>query len=196
MARGERPRRGAVLTTRKASVLDRLKPEESANVLRRLLAAYPDLGAEAEEIARSLLGEVSFESVTGEVEDAVRALALDDLNNRAGPHRWGYTEPSQAAWDLLEEAVEPFLEDMERNRELGLRTDALEICKGVVLALYRLRNEPNKELLGWAPDFPAETAAWAVDRWRASGRRKKASKMIRRQHPVFPKEFLDEFVPE
>lgn len=139
---------------------------------------------------------MSFESVADNVEHVARALDLDDLGRRAGRHRGGYTEPSQAAWELLEEAVEPFLEDMERKMELGLKTEALEICKGVVLALYRLRIETDKGVLGWAPDFPAETAAWAVDRWCASERHKKTAKMSRQPHPVFPKEFVEGFIPE
>ncbi len=71
-------------TRRKGSVLEHLKAEEAQDVLRRLLAAHPDLGAEAETIARSLLGEVTFEAVAADVEDAVRAMDLEDLNGRAG----------------------------------------------------------------------------------------------------------------
>jgi hypothetical protein len=43
--------------------LERLKPHESAAVLRRLLEAHPDLAGEAEQIARSLLHEVNYEEV-------------------------------------------------------------------------------------------------------------------------------------
>ena len=38
--------------------LERLKPDEAALVLRRLLEVHPDLASEAEEAARSLLEEV------------------------------------------------------------------------------------------------------------------------------------------
>ena len=31
-------------------------------------------------------------------------------------------EPSEAAWELLEEAVDPFFEELQRQMELGLRT--------------------------------------------------------------------------
>jgi hypothetical protein len=165
MGRAKKPHRDVKRSKKKISVLDRLNPGEAATVLRRLLAAHPDLVAEAEQIAISLLGEVSFESVAEEVEYAVRSVDLDDLNTRAGSHAWGYTEPSEAAWELLEEAVAPFLEDMQRQIELGLETEALEICKGVVLGLYRLRKETKGDgLIGWAEDFPAETAAYTVRR--------------------------------
>ena len=71
-------------TRRKGSVLEHLKAEDAQDVLRRLLAAHPDLGAEAETIGRSLLGEVTFEAVAADVEDAVRAMDREDLNGRAG----------------------------------------------------------------------------------------------------------------
>lgn len=180
-----------------ASVLNSLKPEEAQAVLRRLLAAHPALGAKAEQIARSFLGEVSFESVADEVEHAVRALSLDDLNSRAGRHEWGYTEPTEAAWELLEEAVDPFLEDMKRQTGLGLEAEALEICKGVVLGLYRMRDERGSEFLGWAPDFPEETAAFAVSTWCTGVANKKMAAQSRsRKRRAFPKDFVVEFVPE
>jgi hypothetical protein len=153
-----------------ASVFDRLKPEEAATVLQRLLAAHPDLRAEAGKMASDLLGEVSFENVACEIEEAARALDLDDLNSRAGSYRWGYKEPTDAAWELLEEVVEPFLEDMKRQAELQSPANALEICKGVVLGLYRVRHEPDGcTVLGWAPDFAPETAMWAVETWSTGG---------------------------
>src|SRR2546430_12263331 len=55
------------------------------------------------------------------------ALPIYDLNARAGSHEWGYVEPSEAAWEILEETVEPVLDDMKRHIELGLEAEALEI---------------------------------------------------------------------
>ena len=177
-------------------MLDRLSPVEAETVLRRLLAAHPELRAEAEQTARSLMGEVSFESIAEEVEDAVGALDLDDLNSRAGRHEWGYTEPTEAAWELLEETVGPFLEDMKRQMELGLATEALEICKGVLLGLYRLRDRKEDAFLGWASDFPEEAAADAVSAWRAGQRKGEPGKRGQRGRQAFPQDFVDEFVPE
>jgi hypothetical protein len=168
---------------RKGSVLDRLKADEAQNVLRRLLAVHPDLGAEAEKFARSLLGDVTFEAIADQVEEAVGAFDLDDLNGRAGRHEWGYVEPTEAAWEILEEAVEPFLSDMKRQIDLGLESEALEICKGVVLGLYRAAHGKEGELAQWAPDFPAEAAAGAIHTWLTGDRMKKAA---RRKGLAFP----------
>jgi hypothetical protein len=43
----------------------------------------------------------------------------DGLNGRSGSHSWGYVEASEAAGELLEEAVEPFVNDMKRYPRNG-----------------------------------------------------------------------------
>jgi hypothetical protein len=61
--------------------------------------------------------------------------------------------------------VEPFREDMKRHLELGLEAEALEICKGLLLGCYRLSGRAGGDVLGWAPDFPAEAAGHALEVW-------------------------------
>ena len=171
-------------------LLDRLKPGEAATVFRRLLKAHPDLSSEADEIARSLLRQLEYEDVAAEIEDEIRALDYEDLNARAGSHKWGYVEPSEAAWEILEETVEPALDDMKRHIELGLEAEALEICKGMVLGLYRLSEREGGDVLGWAPDFPAEAAGNALEFWHAGADEPKRREVRQKTRPPFPQDFL------
>ncbi len=196
-SRADSPRASRTTATpKKPSVLERLDPGEAQAVLHRLLAAHADLRAEADQIARGLLGEVAFESVADDVEDALRSLDLDDLGSRAGRHHGGYTSPTEAAWELLHEAVEPFLSDMKRQMELGLEVEALEICKGILLGLYRICVTGGDEFLGWAEDFPAEAADDVVSTWVERQDRKEAKGRNRRERRVFPQEFVADHVPE
>lgn len=181
---------------KKTALLDGLQPGEAALVLRRLLAGHPELLPEAEEISRSTLGDVSFESIASEVEDSIRQLNLDDLDGRAGRHSWGYTEPTEAAWELLEEAVEPFVEDMKRHLGLGLDEEAFEICKGIVLGLYQCRNASGDEFLGWASDFPAEAAGNAVADWIGAGKQGASGNQPGPNRVLLLREFVDKHVPE
>jgi len=146
-------------------LLKRLKPGEAAAVLRCLLEAHPDLADEAEGFARSVLHQLKYQDVAAEIEDEIRQLDYEDLNARAGNHEWGYVEPSEAAWEILEQTVQPFLDEMKRYLELGLKAEALEICKGLVLGCYRLGDHEGGDVLGWAPDFPAEAAGTALQVW-------------------------------
>ena len=181
---------------KKTALLDELQPGEAALVLRRLLAVHPELLSEAEEISRSTLGDVSFESIASEVEDAIRQFNLDDLDGRAGRHSWGYTEPTEAAWELLEEAVEPFVEDMKRHLGLGLHGEAFEICKGIVLGLYQCRDASGDEFLGWAEDFPAEAAGNAVDDWISAGKPGASGSQPGPNRVALFRKFVDEYAPE
>lgn len=156
----KRKKRGAA--PKKKGALDRLTGDEAATVLRLFLERHSELRKEIESLAASVIGGVSIEDVADEVERAVRSLDLDDLGSRAGRHRHGYVEPSQAAVDLVEEAVMPFIEDIKRRAEAGQKAAALNSCLGIVLGLYRLRDKDGDEFLGWAVDSPDEMAGWAV----------------------------------
>lgn len=170
--------------------LECLKPDEAAAVLRLLLKVHPDLSGEAEEMARSLLHQVEYEDIAAEIEDEIRALGYDALNARSGRHEWGYVEPSEAAEEILEETVEPFLEDMKRHLELGLEAEALEICKGLVLGCYRLSERQGGDVLGWAPDFPAEAAGNTLELWYTVADNPNNRECGGRKRPWLPPDFL------
>ena len=125
-----------------------------------------------------------------QIEAEIRALDYDDLNGRAGRHEWGYVEPTQAAWEILEETLEPFLEDMKRHVEVGLEAEALEILKGMVLGCYRLSERTGGDVLEWAPDFPAEAAGNALEIWFTSGDNSKPRSARREERPLLSADFL------
>jgi SOS-response transcriptional repressor LexA len=162
---------------RRRSPLQHLKVDEAAALLRSLVAKHPELSAEAEAMAAAVVGDVAMEEVAQEAESAVRALDIDDLNSRAGSHSDGYVEPTEAAWELIEEAVMPLIEDIQRRLDAGQSDAALATCAGIVLGLYRVRHDANDGCLGWAPDAPAEMAGEAVCTLRKALRKVGASRI-------------------
>lgn len=175
---------------RSEGILERLSGVEAASILNRLLDRHPELRSEAETLAAEALSDISLWAVAEEVEWAVLQFDYDDLNGRAGRHSWGYVEPAEAAWELLEEAVQPFIDDMRRLLELGLEEQARELCQGILLGLYRVRDNSDNDILNWAPDFPPEEAGDALDVWANFGRTgRKAGRRL-------PPEFVAEHIPE
>jgi len=92
--------------------------------LAATLAKHPDLRTEAEQIAVDMISSPSVDDVAEDVRGAVTSLGIDSFHGRTGKQPWGYVEPSQAAWDLLGEAVEDILADMKRRMDLGLHEAA------------------------------------------------------------------------
>ena len=190
---GKRKQRSAA--PRKTDSLDRLKGDEAATVLRLLLKGHPELAKEVEALAKSVIGDVSIEDVADDVEDVLRSLTLDNLNDRAGPKADGYVEPTEAAWEMVEEEVMPFLDDIKRRVESGQFDAALATCAGVVLGVYRLRKGDRGPFLEWAVDSPDEMAGEAVVTFRQALRKAKTTRRDLKDSANLPVNF-GEAAPE
>ena len=144
---------------------------ERAGIFDELVAADHELEDRAERAARSRLAQVETDDVANAVLAALLALDQEDLAANAGRTRYGYVEPTEAAWSLLEGAVEPWLEDITRRASLGLIEAARGLGLGTLQALESAeRHIRNDDLLvSWAPDFPDETADRVVELLRDAG---------------------------
>ena len=145
----------------KRSVLDALSAAEKAAVLDELLAARPDLRQPAE--AAQVMAGADRPAVAGDVEDALLGLGIEELDTRAGyrPGR-GYVHPAEAADEILDEALQPFLDDLYRRAGLGMRSAAAGLAAGILLGLYDCRHGNSETLLEYCPDYAAECASGVV----------------------------------
>lgn len=84
---------------------------------------------------------------------------MDDLASRAGRHRGGYVEPTQAAWDLVEDAFEPFLVELRRLVELGHLDAAAATARGAIEGLDRLGEPAEGTVLAWSGEDTPEHLA-------------------------------------
>ncbi len=86
-----------------------------ARVMAMLLDERPELRADVERIGAELLADVSADEVADDVAARLGTLALVDLASRAGrqPGR-GYVHESDAAYELVEAAIRPLVEDVRR----------------------------------------------------------------------------------
>ena len=152
--------------------LDALAPGESTDVLKALLGRHPELRREAETIARDLLAGTDPESIASSVREAVLSPDLSDLGARAGRNIYGYVHETDAAWEILEEAVQPFLDDLRRLVDLNMQDKAVLFCCAIISGLYMSRHPPDGAVLAYAPHFPMETAGETADILARESRRK------------------------
>jgi hypothetical protein len=150
---------------RPTSALAALSAGEKATVLDELLNTRPDLRELAETCAARLIATEDRAAVANHVAGTLRGLEIEELNGHAGyrPGR-GYVHPVEAADEILDEALEPFLHDLERRAALGVAAAATELAVGILLGLYECRDESGETLLEYSPDYAAERAASLMDR--------------------------------
>ena len=105
-----RPRRGPT------PALDRLTTDEQGQLLGELLAARPELVSEAERLALARLATVDAGEVAEDVERMLREADANQLAYRAGRVRGrGYVHENEAASEILEELLQPELDDLTRR---------------------------------------------------------------------------------
>ena len=138
--------------------------------------------------------KVSVEGIADVIVAGIGFLGVEDLGGGGG---FDYVAPGEDAAEKMLDVLEPHLKDMDRLVALGLEEAALEVCKGVLLGLYRLEEEEDEGVLAWDPDFPAEAMGVTLERWIRGGPGRRVPKKLEDpQRPPFPKDFLDEHVPE
>lgn len=136
---------------RPAGTLQHLSGDERGTVLSWLLAAHPSLRDEADRLAAALLTDIDREEVASSVIETYLGQSYLDIGSRAGrqPHR-GFVHETEAQWELLEEAMDPFEHEIVRLARLGMADAAHEQAAGVVVGLDRLRMIADQEtLIGW-----------------------------------------------
>ena len=148
----------------KRPVLEALSAAEKAAVLDELLAARPDLREPAEAYAVQVMTDADRVAVADDVESALQGRDIEELNTRAGhrPGR-GYVHPAEAADETLDEALQPFLDDLHRRAGLGMRSAAAELAAGILLGLYQVSKTLRRFMISRPRCGYGRRACWA---WR------------------------------
>jgi len=147
-------------------IIDHLSPTDALSILRTLAASDEGLAARIAGIATAHLSEVDPEEVAAELYDELDGLEVEEVWDRAGRTRHGYVEPGEAADQMIEEVLEPFLEELDKYQKIGMNTEANRMCMGLLLGLYRFDHESTSKFKDWAPDAPSAFADSVVDAWK------------------------------
>lgn len=133
---------------------------ERGQVLDALVIDHPEIEGDTERIAGELLSAVSVERVAADVASAMIGIPLDALGARAGRVPGGCVHETDAAWELVEEAIEPFRSDLARRAGLGHPDAATSLAIGTIAGLHQVREPEMGTVLAYAgEDAPSELAA-------------------------------------
>lgn len=148
-------------------IIDQLSPDDALSILKTLADADEQIARRIAEIAVDYLSKVDLEKEAGVLYDELNLLEVEEVWDRAGSTRHGYVEPHEAAYEMVEEVIEPYLEQLKKYHKLGMNTEANRMCMGLLLGLYEFERESTSEFKNWAPDASSVFAWEAVDVWKA-----------------------------
>ena len=148
-------------------IINQLPPTDALAILRALAGSDDQLAARITEMATARLRGVDPEDVAADLYDELDSLEVEEVWDRAGRTRYGYVEPHQAAEQMIEETIAPFLEELKKYQALGMNAEANRMCMGLLLGLHRFERESTSEFKDWASGAPNAFAGEVVDAWKA-----------------------------
>lgn len=151
-------------------VISKLTPEQALEVVMRLSDKGGAIRDAVLAEAGNVLSEIDLDQSAEKVFFVLDSVDVQDCWNRAGNSRDGYTSPDEAAFELIEEQLQPFFDQAGRYHALGMTEEAVTSCRGVILGIYRYQHESKSEFREWSVDIPIECAGDLLSRWRERGR--------------------------
>lgn len=155
-------KKSAKLKTRKPEPLERLRADESTQVLRSLTCRHPELRAEIDALAIARIASVDAEKLGSKLGQRLLEVDIFDVTDTV-PRDGSYVPMWEAAQQTLDGLLAPYIADLQRRIELGLKEAAQSTCLGIVLGLYHARDcASDDSLLAHAPDFCENEADYVV----------------------------------
>lgn len=132
---------------RRAPRVEDLRPHELTILLTRLARRNGAVGSAVREEIERLVASVDAEQVAGDVAMDLAGIDDDEITHRSGDDRYGYTAPYDAASEVLEETMRPYVERLGWYHDAG----RLEACDAYALGVLRVDDARKASLIGHRP---------------------------------------------
>jgi hypothetical protein len=89
-------------------------------ILKVLAARDRRLAEEIEAVAKERFSSIEMQAVAMNVMMELESLGTEDAWDRSGSKRDGYIEASEVAWEMFEETLQPFRDDVGKYQRLSM----------------------------------------------------------------------------
>jgi hypothetical protein len=171
-------------------IFDKISPNEALEILRQITKTDKNLKKKIIELAEALFRDVDVDDTCEAVFDALDGIDVHELWDRAGPKTDGYTSPEDMSAEMFEEAIEPFVQEMQRLLDLKMHQEAKLYCMGILKGIYQYKEESESEFKDWTSDVPGESFGYILREWgknRNNKDKKEMKDFIKKEFPAWSK---------
>jgi hypothetical protein len=118
---------------------------------------------------------IDVESIAEQVFGKLNSIDVRDLWDRSGETYYGYSDPSEEASLMIEEAIEPFVQRLKDCRRYDMEKEEEMYCQAICAGLVRYESSGTNEFHGWVPDDPRTIADNLYYDWRDKNKKKEWS---------------------
>jgi len=145
--------------------LNALSHESAIGILVELCSDN-DLYERIITMVKMILSKADADSIAADVFNCLNSIQVEDLWENSGKTRYGYSDPIEVAYEMLDDQVSVFILKMNQYRDLGMHKQEKEYCKGILTGVLMYGNEGNNEFRDWAPDDPYTIADNIINDWK------------------------------
>ncbi len=143
-----------------------LTDDQAQRVLTHLLKENPKLIPVAAAFARETLSGIDEDEISERVCDALSDLDVEVLWQESGKTRYGYVDPYDHSYEMMEEKIDPFLDEMERYLDREMIDGALSCCRGIIKGICVYMSEEAGDFGDWAADSDDGLTYDVIERWK------------------------------
>lgn len=152
--------------TKKNHILDEINEADAHYILKRLMTEDNNIKKRAEEIAKDHFCKIDSEDISENVFCNLNIIDVHDLWDESGSTRYGYVDVTEHAWEMVEEELDPFVEQMKKYQRLKMYPEAKLVCIGILKGLYQYEKHATNEFADWAVDTPKEFFDTIYEEWK------------------------------
>ena len=158
--------------SKKINILDEINEGEAYIILRRLAVEDNNIRKRIERIALDYLSAIDTYEIAEHVFDELNSIEVEDLWDQSGSTRYGYVDPNDRAWEMFEEQLDPFIEQMEKYQNLSMYTEAKKYCLGILRGIYKFEKDATTDFAEWAVDAPHNYFEVVFEKWKKKHKEK------------------------
>ncbi|RLG30197.1 hypothetical protein DRO03_05110 [Methanosarcinales archaeon] len=151
----------------KGDIFDAISSDDAFDILRLIAREDQKIAKRIEQIAMEYLRDVDIEDIAFEVYFALDCIEVEEVWNRSGNTRDGYVDPTEMAWQIFEEALYSFRDEVVKYQRLSMYAEAKKYCLGILGGIYRFEKESPSEYKDWAVDAPREYFTQVMKEWKS-----------------------------
>jgi DNA phosphorothioation-dependent restriction protein DptG len=156
----------------KDDILNKISPSEALYILRSLAKSDKEIKNRIIEIAENLFRDIDLEEISEDVFFALDGIDVHDLWDSSGAKTNGYISPENRAFEMVEEQLKTYYQELFRLCKLNMSQEAMQYCMGVLKGIFRYVNESESEFKDWATDIPEECFGYLIGEWEKRCKRK------------------------
>ena len=148
------------------NIIEQITPNDALAIIKMLAKVDENIKSKIEQIAKELFCDIDINDIAEEVFCEIDSLYVEDLWDSSGGTSYGYVEPHERAFEMIEETIEPFINEMKKYKQTEMFQEEKVYCMGILKGIYKYEKEAESEFKDWATDVPGESFTHVLNEWK------------------------------